>query len=110
VRAATTDQDLAGLAGLTIRIRGDGKRYKLTATADTDADPVMYQVGFETARDEWLELRMGFSDFVATYHGRPVESARPLDPARIRSLGLLIADGQEGPFRLEVDWVKAAHR
>ena len=29
----------------------------------------------------------------------------PLDPARVREIGLLIADKREGAFRLEVDWI-----
>jgi len=110
VRSKTAAYDLGGFGGLTIRVRGDGKRYKLTAAVDTGADPVMYQVGFETAKDEWVERHLAFGDFVATYHGRRVDGAGTLDPSRIQSVGFPIADGQEGSFRLEVDWIKAEQR
>ena len=33
----------------------------------------------------------------------------PLDPAQIRQMGFLIADEKEGPFRLEIAWVKAVN-
>jgi hypothetical protein len=32
---------------------------------------------------------------------------RPIDVARIRGMGLYMADGQDGPFRLDVDYVRS---
>jgi len=32
---------------------------------------------------------------------------RPIDVARIRGMGLYMADGQDGPFRLDVDSVRS---
>jgi NADH dehydrogenase [ubiquinone] 1 alpha subcomplex assembly factor 1 len=31
----------------------------------------------------------------------------PLDPTKVTSVGFLISDKQEGPFQLEVAWIKA---
>jgi monofunctional biosynthetic peptidoglycan transglycosylase len=45
--------------------------------------------------------------FLATFWGRLLSSEPPLDPARVRSVGFLIADKQDGLFRLEIAWVKA---
>ena len=33
----------------------------------------------------------------------------PIDPAKIRSLSFMVADKNETPFRLEIDWIKAAN-
>jgi hypothetical protein len=30
-----------------------------------------------------------------------------LNLAAVRSIGIYIIDGQDGPFRLEVDWIRA---
>jgi hypothetical protein len=35
-----------------------------------------------------------------SWRGRPVPDAPPLDTARLRQIGLMIADRQEGPFAL----------
>lgn len=48
-----------------------------------------------------------YRDFVPTYRGRILRDVPPIDPGVIRQLGFLIADKVEGPFRLEVDWIKA---
>ena len=32
----------------------------------------------------------------------------PLNPAKVASVGLLIADKQDGAFRLEMSWIKAS--
>ncbi|MEI6499550.1 MAG: CIA30 family protein [Armatimonadota bacterium] len=107
VHSKTGTYDLSRFKGITIRCLGDGKRYKLSLRTDTSFDGVMYQANFDTPKDEWLEVSLPFGDFIPTHHGRVVESAGPLDSSRIRSLGVLIADGQAGPFRLEIQWGKA---
>jgi len=30
-----------------------------------------------------------------------------MDPRQMKSFGLLVSDEQEGPFRLEIAWIKA---
>jgi hypothetical protein len=88
--------------GIVIRLRGDGKRYKLNLRSDSAFDGILYRVPFETREGEWQELRFSFSEFRASFRGRAVPDAPPLDPARIVSFGFLISDKQEGPFRLEI--------
>jgi hypothetical protein len=36
-----------------------------------------------------------------------VPGAPPLDPGRVRALGLMLSDGQAGAFELLVDWIAA---
>ena len=45
------------------------------------------------------------ADFIATYRGRRLPDHPPIDPSQIQSFGFLIADKQEGPFELEIDWI-----
>jgi hypothetical protein len=47
-----------------------------------------------------------FSALRSTIFGRAV-NAPVIDVARIRGLGLYMADGQDGAFRLEVDYVRS---
>ena len=49
---------------------------------------------------------MPFSALRSTIFGRVVNAA-PLDVARIRGMGLYIADGKDGTFRMEVDYIRS---
>jgi monofunctional biosynthetic peptidoglycan transglycosylase len=107
VRSRTFKQDLAAFDGLVIRVRGDGKRYALTLQTNVRIMAGSYRVKFDTKADEWQEIRVSFADFQATSFGRVITAAPSLDSGEIRSFGFLIADKQAGPFKLEVDWIKA---
>jgi hypothetical protein len=107
IRSGSRKWDLSACDGIVIRFRGDGKRYKLNLKTDSSFDGIMYRVSFETAEGEWRELRFPFTEFSATFRGRSVPDAPPLDPARIASVGFLISDKQEGPFRLELGSIGA---
>jgi hypothetical protein len=47
-------------------------------------------------------MRLPIAGSRATFRGRSVPGAPPLDPARVRQMGLLIADRQVGSFALAV--------
>ena len=96
-----------GLWCFVIRLRGDGRRYKFTARTETGFDTPLYQCAFVTKRGEWEEHRLAFKDFVPTFRGRILTGVPPLNPAKVTSVGFLIADKQDGAFRLEISWVKA---
>jgi monofunctional biosynthetic peptidoglycan transglycosylase len=89
-----------------IRVKGDGKTYKLGLRDDAALDGVMYQAAFRTETDVWQQIMIPFSEFVPTYHGRRLESEPTLDKSRIKSFSFLISDTQEGPFALEIAWVR----
>jgi hypothetical protein len=98
---------LGEYAGLEIKLKGDGKKYQLTLKQGRQLDGVMYRKTQLTQAGEWQVIRAPFDQFVPIYHGRLLNNVPPIDPAYIGSIGVLIADGQAGPFRLELDWVKA---
>jgi monofunctional biosynthetic peptidoglycan transglycosylase len=57
--------------------------------------------------DTWTTARVRFADLVPYRRGRTVPEAPPFDPSQLRTIGFLIADEQDGPFRLEVGWIRA---
>lgn len=83
-----------------LEIRGDGKRYKLNLRTDNSFDGVNYQARVDPPEGIWTTCRIARADFIANWRGRPVPDAPPLDTARLRQIGLMIADRQEGPFAL----------
>lgn len=107
VRSLPAHHDLAGCDAFVVRVRGDGRRYKYTARTDRNFDSAIYQSAFNTKKGEWEEHRLPFKQFIATFRGRALATEPPLDPAKITSVGFLVSDKQDGPFRVEIRWIKA---
>jgi monofunctional biosynthetic peptidoglycan transglycosylase len=105
VRTYPKDYGLSESDGLSIRIKGDGKKYQLRLRTDDKFDGVSYRATFQTVPEKWIIVDLLFKEFVPTYHGRLVPDAPVLNPNNIRQIGFLIADKQAGPFRLEIDWI-----
>ena len=107
VRRSLPAMDLSAFQGMVLRVRGDGRVYQLRIRTDTSFDGVAYQREFETTPGEWSEVKLPFRDFQPTFRGRIPRGVGPLDPGRIRQMGFLIGDKKEGPFELEIAWIKA---
>ncbi|NBB87007.1 MAG: CIA30 family protein, partial [Bacteroidetes bacterium] len=106
VRAARR-VDLSGYDGIELRVRGGGRTFAL------DVDDGTRSRGREVTRrgpvpttDAWETVRVPFTSLQASAHGQRVR-VDPLDPSAVQSIGIYIIDGQDGPFRLEVDWIRA---
>lgn len=84
-----------------LEVRGDGRPYQLRLRTDARFDGLSWRVEFPTT-DEWETLEFAISEFEAVFRGRRVASARELQGGQIRQVGFLLADGQEGEFRLDV--------
>ena len=106
MRTYPRDYQLESYDGLIIRIKGDGKRYRLRLRTDDQFDGIAYQAIFLTKPEEWATVQLPFSDFIPVYRGRVVSDAPRLNPAHIKRLGFMIEDKQAGHFRLVIDWVK----
>jgi monofunctional biosynthetic peptidoglycan transglycosylase len=107
VRTLPARHALAGCDAFVIRVRGDGRSYKFTARTARSFDSAIYQTVFTTKKGEWEEHRLPLAQFVPTFRGRVLSGEPPLDPTKVTSVGFLISDKQEGPFQLEVAWIKA---
>jgi len=102
VRSRPLDLGAPGAVSYVLEVRGDGKRYKLNLRTDDAFDGVNYQASFETPPGAWTLVRLPVSGFSPTFRGRTVPDAPPLDPIRVRQVGLMIADRQVGAFALAV--------
>jgi monofunctional biosynthetic peptidoglycan transglycosylase len=107
VRTYPADFGLEGYAGLTFRVRGDGRTYKLRLRADDNLDGPAYEADFETAADTWITVQVPFDDLRPTFRGRLLRNQPKLKGAALRQVGFMIADKNPGPFQLEIDWIKA---
>ncbi len=100
VRSRPMDLGVAGAVGYLLEVRGDGRRFKLNLRTDDALDGVNYQAAFETPAGTWTLVRLPLSEFKPTFRGRSVPGAPPLDSARVRQIGLMIAERQAGTFAL----------
>ena len=109
VRTPVDPGDLAGATSLKLRVKSDGRAYKFTmATNKTNLfRAVSFNVDIPvTPAGEWAEVTADFGAVNASVWGRKLSGVE-FDPAKVKELGIIIADGKDGPFRLEVDWIKA---
>lgn len=107
VRSPPAEFSASGASAYVLDLCGDGKRYKLSLRTDDGFDGINYQCRLEPPPELWSCCRLAVADFVPSFRGRPVSDAPPLDPARVRQIGLVIADHQAGPFALSLRSISA---
>ncbi len=105
---------LKGDAGIELRVKGDGQRYKFLMRDEDTWDSVAYTHSFDTVANEWISVRIPFDQMIPVFRAKTVKNARPLNLERIRSMQLMLSkfeyDGAlnprftSGEFRL---WVRA---
>ena len=100
VRSSPGERGLAGAGIGVIELRGDNKQFKLSLLTEDGFDSLNYQASFTPKGTDWQTLSLPLTGFRAGFRGREVTDAPPLDPARIRQAGLMIAARQAGPFTL----------
>jgi Complex I intermediate-associated protein 30 (CIA30) len=93
--------DLSGQLGLTLKVKGDGNRYKFLMRDADSWDSVAYAYSFDTVSGEWLEVRVPFAELVPVFRAKTVKDAPVLNAAHLRSLQLMLSkfeyDGELNP-------------
>lgn len=99
--------DLSGYDGIELRVRGGGRTFELDVDDGTRSQgrEVNRRGPFPTS-GSWETVRVPFASLKESAHGEPVNAPR-LDRSAVKSIGIYIIDGRDGPFRLEVDWIRA---
>lgn len=107
IRTVGQTFDFGGATTAVLRVRGDGRTYQLRLATDARHRGITVSYGgeFATQAGQWIEARVALDVLLPTAHGEPLDGP-PFDPTRVREIGLLIGDGREGPFALDVDWVR----
>jgi hypothetical protein len=102
VRCQLRELGRIGVTAYLLEVQGDGKRYKLNLLTVNSFDGINYQARFDPPTGVWTTCRLASADFLPTWRGNPVPDAPPLDTSRVRQIGLMIADRQEGTFELAI--------
>ncbi|MDA0213819.1 MAG: CIA30 family protein [Planctomycetota bacterium] len=108
IRGAPKKWDVEEFSGFILRVRGDGRTYQLDTRIQGSGGrrDISYRANFNTVADQWAEVRVPFSAFKPSWRGADLEGqVAAFDPANLSSMGIMIYDGKDGPFRLEVETI-----
>jgi NADH dehydrogenase [ubiquinone] 1 alpha subcomplex assembly factor 1 len=110
VRLQLADDELTDSDSLVLRLRADERSYGLTLedAAQTGRRSISHGadliVDGPTDADGWQTVAVSFDELRPSVFGQPLD-APAFDPDQAREVGIIISDGVDGPFALEVDWI-----
>ncbi|KAG9289823.1 hypothetical protein G9A89_015403 [Geosiphon pyriformis] len=100
--------DTALFRYLMLRVRGDRRRYFVNIQTDSANRKTLWQHRLFLRRPGTWEVHMiPFKDFVVTNQGIPEHPQIRMLRERVKTVGFSLLDRQEGPFSLEIDYIKA---
>jgi len=104
LRRQMTPGTMTGATRLKLRLRQDGRNYKLIFRTNERfrGRRVSYQLPIpQTPLGIWTDISIPLSNFRTSVFGRAVPAAQ-FDPAQVQEIGFIIADGVDGPFQFDV--------
>ncbi len=100
---------LAGAERVRLRVKTDGRPYRLIVEDDLESRPRRIthrqEIDFGPADAGWQTVEVVLADLIPSWRGRPVD-AEPLRADRAVRLGIMLNDVEDGPFRLEVERIE----
>lgn len=104
-----TSLNLKGFEKIKIRVLGDGNQYgfRFRTGNAMQKHQWSYEFKFETESGIWQNINIPLSDFKAVYRGKLLDNVPNADLSAIKEYSFLIGDRQDGPFRLEIDFIEA---
>lgn len=108
LRLLLEPEQLVGLDRVTFRARTDGRPYMVTFDDNVRARDrrVSHRAEIPFAdSDDWQIATLDFDELFPAIFGRPIEDT-PFQPELATRMGIMISDGQDGPFTLQVDWIQ----
>jgi len=84
-----------------LRARGDGRTYQVRLTAGSTG--TTYRALFDTEAGTWQTFDIPLQQFQAFWRGRLLDRP-PRRAKEIDGVGILLADGKDGPLAVSIDW------
>ncbi|MDF1665158.1 MAG: CIA30 family protein, partial [Planctomycetota bacterium] len=107
-RTAKKVIDLSAYDGLALRIKPDGRKYRLTI--ESKKTPRYFQLQYwaelKVKPGVWQTIQVPFSKFYPTTFGRRLPRPK-LDRKSINAIGFMLYDKKEGSFEIKVDSISA---
>ncbi|KAI9032829.1 complex I intermediate-associated protein 30-domain-containing protein [Phycomyces nitens] len=93
---------------LGLRVKGDNRKYFVNIQTDGVIQTDLHQHRlFLRTPGQWETVMIPFRDFILTNNGMIQEEQVEMFREKVKTVGVSLMDRQEGPFRLEIDWIKA---
>jgi len=106
IRTQLPAEYLVGYSRLQIRLNTFGRQYAVNF-GDSRYRSVSHQASIPKVNtSSWQEVFIDFDNTIPTNFGFRVNAESFLASA-INDLSLILNDGIDGPFRMELDWIKA---
>ena len=109
--------DLTAFSGIQLRVKGDGKRYKLIVRSESKWDGIGYCYSFDTVYNIWITVTIPFENLIPVFRAKTVKDGSQLNTQSIYSFQLMLSkfeyDGALNPkftpgiFQLQLESVKA---
>ncbi len=112
VRLQLAGDELTDSDSLVLRVRTDERTYGLTLEDAAQAGRRAISHGADltidgpTEADGWQTIALSYDELRPSVFGQPLD-APPFEPDQAIEVGVIISDGTDGPFALEVDWLDA---
>lgn len=110
IRRRVGDGLLEGARSLRVTMRGDARIYQLSLRSDATyrGRSVAYQgvLRSQPGEDGWNVATVSFKRLQPSVFGQRVR-APAFEPSRAASIGLILADGQDGPFDMAIRKIEA---
>lgn len=91
---------------LVVKVKGDGREYSLNLYLNRQQFAYSYRAPLKTKKGEWIEAKIPLDETVATFFGRTMKEAGPVNPKEVNAIGFLLGDKKPGPFEMEIEWVR----
>jgi len=103
IRKNIDEGSFANQDGIEINVLGDGRTYQFDIrVSNVRLMAGGFQTTFETVKNEWQSIRIPFNEFRLYSFGRRVPRAPDMDPSKIESIGMTLADKKPGSFQIEI--------
>lgn len=114
VRTVLDGSELTDTTSIRARVRLDDRTYGIRLEDDQEfrGRRVSHGADIPTAdqlspdADGYAIVEVGYDDLSPSVFGQPV-TAEPFDPTAATEFGLIIADGIDGDFTIDIDWIDA---
>jgi hypothetical protein len=87
--------------GITLKVKGDGKRYKLILRCENSWDGIGYTASFDTISNQWIDVKIPFDQLVPVFRAKTVNNAPAIDLNHIYAIQIMLSkfeyDGRLNP-------------
>jgi len=94
---------------LEMRVKTDGRIYVCNVKQESIVHGDLNQLPFSVSPGEWQQVTLPFSKFYLTWKGKIDDPQYPIVQDKIVNIGILMAQRKQGPFRFEIEWIKAVN-